>query len=285
MALVEEDAVDDPLDGLVERGVVEHDVGGLAAELERELLAGAGHRPGDLAAHLGRAGEGHLVDAGVLDERPARLAGAGDDVDDTGRQLGLPADVGEGEGRERRGLGRLEDHRVAGGEGRRDLPRQHQQREVPRDHLGGDAERPGIGTEPRVAQLVGPACVVEEVRGHEGQVDVAALADRLAVVDRLEHRQLAGALLHEAGQAEQVLAPVAPGQAGPRAVVRGAGRGDGPVDVLRAGRGDLGQHLLGGGVHGLEPAAVDRVDHLAVDEQPVARGDVDDRGGLGGGWT
>ena len=50
VALVEEDAVDDALDRLVERGVVEHDVGRLAAQLERDLLAGAGHRAGDLAA-------------------------------------------------------------------------------------------------------------------------------------------------------------------------------------------------------------------------------------------
>src|SRR3954471_3422128 len=43
--LVEVDAVDDALDRLVERGVVEDDVRSLAAELERQLLAG----PGQLA--------------------------------------------------------------------------------------------------------------------------------------------------------------------------------------------------------------------------------------------
>src|SRR3712207_6550179 len=48
VALVEEDALDDALDGLVDGGVVEDDVGGLATELERELLAGAGDRAGDL---------------------------------------------------------------------------------------------------------------------------------------------------------------------------------------------------------------------------------------------
>ena len=37
VTLVEEDAVDDPLDGLIERGVLEHDVRRLAAELERQL--------------------------------------------------------------------------------------------------------------------------------------------------------------------------------------------------------------------------------------------------------
>jgi leucyl-tRNA synthetase len=42
VALVEVDPVDDPLDGLVERGVVEDDVRGLAAELEGQLLARSG---------------------------------------------------------------------------------------------------------------------------------------------------------------------------------------------------------------------------------------------------
>ncbi len=70
--LVEEDAVDDALDGLVDRGVVEDDVRGLAAQLQGELLAGAGHRPGDGPADLGRAGEGDLVDARVLDQQRGR---------------------------------------------------------------------------------------------------------------------------------------------------------------------------------------------------------------------
>ena len=43
--LVEEDAVDDALDRLVDGRVVEDDVRGLAAELERDLLVGAGDLP------------------------------------------------------------------------------------------------------------------------------------------------------------------------------------------------------------------------------------------------
>ena len=70
VALVEEDAVDDALDGLVDRGVVEDDVGGLAAELEGDLLVGAGDRLGDRPADVGRAGERDLVDVRV--RRPAR---------------------------------------------------------------------------------------------------------------------------------------------------------------------------------------------------------------------
>ena len=85
VSLVEVDAVDDPLDRLVERRVVEDDVRGLAAELERELLAGAGELPLDRLADLGRAGERDLVDVVALDERGAGAAVAGDDVDDARR--------------------------------------------------------------------------------------------------------------------------------------------------------------------------------------------------------
>ena len=50
VALVEEDPVDDPFDRLVERGILEDDVGGLAAQLEREQDAAAGQRRLDVLA-------------------------------------------------------------------------------------------------------------------------------------------------------------------------------------------------------------------------------------------
>ena len=61
----------------------------------------------------------------------------------------------------------------------------------------------------RVLELVGPARVVEEVRRGERQVDVARLLDRLAAVQRLEHGELAGALLEDARDPEQVLGALA----------------------------------------------------------------------------
>src|SRR3954471_2787280 len=88
VALIEIDPVDDSLDRLVEGAVVEDDVRGLAAELERQLLLRAGQLALDPLADFGRPGEGDLVDLG-LDERGARASVAGDDVDDTRRQLGL----------------------------------------------------------------------------------------------------------------------------------------------------------------------------------------------------
>src|ERR1700741_878647 len=48
-----------------------------------------------------------------------------------GRQLGLAQDVAEEQRRERRRLRRLQHDGVPRGEGRRDLPGQHEEREVP----------------------------------------------------------------------------------------------------------------------------------------------------------
>ena len=91
LALVEPDGVDEALDGAVEIGVLEDDVGRLAAELERQALAGAGGGLADDLADFGRAGEGDLVDIGVIDDRGAGVALAGDDVDDALGQAGLLA--------------------------------------------------------------------------------------------------------------------------------------------------------------------------------------------------
>ena len=75
VTLVEEDAVDDALDRLVQRRVLEDDVGGLAAELQRERQAPIGELGLDLPADGGRPREGDLVDVGVADEGPAPSPG------------------------------------------------------------------------------------------------------------------------------------------------------------------------------------------------------------------
>ena len=106
----------------------------------------------------------------------------------------------------------------------------------------------GVGAEAGVVELVGPAGVVEEVRGREGDVDVARLADRLAVVERLEHGELAAALLDRPGDAEQVLAALAPGHRRPDVGVRAAGGAHRVVHVGRSGLGHLGQRLLVAGL-------------------------------------
>ncbi len=197
-----------------------------------------------------------------------------------GGQVGLLADLREQQRGQRGGLGRLEDDGVAARQRRGDLPRQHEQREVPRDDLAGDTERRRAVA--GVLELVGPAGVVEEVRSDDRDVDVARLLDRLAVVDRLQDGELAPALLDDPGDPVEVLGALGAGHPGPDPGV-GAARGlHGSVDVGVARLGDLGEHLLGGRVDRLEGRA-GAVDELTVDEEAVGRLDVDDRARLGRG--
>jgi hypothetical protein len=279
VALVEVDAVDDPLDGLVESGIVEEDVRGLAAELERQLLPRARDAPLDRLAHLGRAGERDLVDVAV-DERGAGAAVARDDVDDARRKLRLPQHVGEEERGERRRLRGLEDDRVPGGERRSDLPREHEQREVPRNDLPGHPDGPRPAVRECVLELVRPARVIEEVRRGERQVDVARLLDRLPAVQRLEHGELAGALREDARDPEQVLRALR--RIEPRPVRERLARGgDGPRDVLGPCLADLGERRLVARRDGREVLL--RGHPLAADEEAVAVLELDDVGALGRG--
>ena len=152
----------------------------------------------------------------------------------------------------------------------RDLPGQHQQREVPGDDLPGDAQRLRAPVRERVLELVGPARVVEEVRGRERDVDVARLLDRLAAVQRLEHGELARALLEDARDPEQVLRPLRAGQRRPAVLERVAGRGDRrrrpPPGVAWA------ISASGSSVAGLIVVYVSRrgSSQCAADEEPVA---------------
>src|SRR3712207_3083486 len=159
-ALVEEDALHDALDRLVDRGALEDDVGRLAAVPEREADVAARQGRLDVLADRGGAGEGDLVDALGAHERGAGAAVAGQDRDDAGRQLGLLADLGEQQRGQRRGLGRLEDGRVAARQRGRELPRGHQQREVPRHDLRDDAVRAVVAARDAVGDLVRPPRVV-----------------------------------------------------------------------------------------------------------------------------
>ncbi len=138
MALVEKDAVHDTFHRLIERRVLEHDVRSLATEFEGEVHLRPRDGPLDLLADFGRAGKGDLVEIGMPNQSRPRGAGAGHYVDDSWGELDLLTDGCPHKGRERRRLRGFEHDRVARCEGRRDLPREHQQWEVPRDDLCGD---------------------------------------------------------------------------------------------------------------------------------------------------
>ena len=64
---------------------------------------------------------------------------AAHDVEHARRQV-LRGELGQHQGRHRRGLGGLQDHRVPGRDGRRPLPGRHHEGVVPRRDLGDDAD-------------------------------------------------------------------------------------------------------------------------------------------------
>ena len=254
-------------------GVVEDDAGRLAAELEEQLLdvlGGGGHDP---PADGGRAGEGDHVDAGVGDHVLAhRRVRGGDDVEDAGGQVGfLVGDPAHQGGGPRRPRGGLDDHGVAGGQGRADLRAELLDRVVVRrddgDHAPGllDDQAP-VGLDPAPVEV--GHVVVELVVG--GLVGLALqVADGDVELDHgrpghehggadLGHQQLPQLLdvalhgLHELGDAAAPELVVL----GPLGLVEGgAGGGDGRVDV-----GDVG--VRRGPDHRLE-IGVDVVERLA----------------------
>ena len=74
-------------------------------------------------------------------EAPAVPPGPGHDVEDAGRDAGLERQLAEPDRGQRRVRRGLEDRGVAGGQRRRDLPRGHQDREVPGHDQPDDADR------------------------------------------------------------------------------------------------------------------------------------------------
>ena len=148
-------------------------------------------------------------------------------------------ELAERERGERRLARRLEDDGVAHRQRRRDLPHRQQQREVPRHDRGDDAERLAQRVDERVAlhrnrlavDLVRPAREVLQALGGHRDLDVPRLGDRLAVVQRLEARDLVGLLHQPLAELPEQPAALARRHLAPRPVERRARRRDGGVDV------------------------------------------------------
>ena len=166
---VEEDAGRRRLGRCLDIGIVEDDVGGLAAEFERHAFEIAGRAAQNSAADAGRSRERHLVDVGMIDQGVAdHAAGTGDDIEDARRQAGFERQLADPQCGERGQLGRLHHDGAAAGQRRRELPHPDHQREIPGhddgDHADRLAHRVGERIVPRgddlAADLVGPAGVV-----------------------------------------------------------------------------------------------------------------------------
>ncbi len=143
--------------------------------------------------------------------------------------------------------------------------------EIPGDDLADDAERRDLPAGRHVIEFVGPAGVIEEMRGGHRHVKVTRLLDRLAAVERLGHGELAGAVLQQAGEAVDVFRPLAPGHFAPRRIECLLRRSVGGIDVGGVAVGDLSELRFVGRVDGVEILAGRRSDKFATDEMIVAR--------------
>ena len=131
----------------------------------------------------------------------------------------MVANLCEDHGCERREFGGFENNGVAHCKRGGDFPCEHQEREVPRDDLAADTERLGVGQ--FFVHELRHARVVVEVADREGDVDVAGLADRFAVVEGFHDGQKAAVFLHQtrdgvedAGAGVTVFGPCGLGAAG-----------------------------------------------------------------------
>src|SRR5215212_4530913 len=244
--------------GLLQVGVGEDHVRGLAAELEGYPLYGAGGALGDPPSHLGRAGEGDLRDVRTLDQALPDLAPRpDDDVHDALGYAGVARDALKLDGGEGRESGGLEDESVPRGQRRGHLPARDREREVPRDDEPDDAGRLAEGD---VNAARDGDAVAEKALWHPGVV-VEGLGDHLhlsarvayglACVLRLQPRQVLPLGVEGVGEAAQQTRTICGLDVPPlrEGLLRAGDRG---VGVLLSRRFELLYYLLGGGVQNFE---------------------------------
>ena len=275
LAVVEEDTEVGPRDGVVNVGVVENNVGGLATKLESNLLQVAlGGGLEDGTANKGRTSEGDLVNVHVAgDGSSSDTAQAGDDVNDTRREASFLDQLGGVETGERSLLGGLDDNGVTGSNGGTDLPGPHEDREVPGDDLTADTNGlvAGVGQSLRVGvdglagNLVGPAAVVAQAVGGVGNVHLGH-GHGLTIVKSLDGSESVTVALEEVGQLSEHTATLGGGHLAPGALEGFTGGGDGNVDILLVGLVNGSDGLLVGRVNGLEGLALGALYKFIVDE-------------------
>ena len=228
--------------------IAHHDRGVVAAEFEGDALdrrGGAGH---DLLPGLGRPGEADLGDARMRGHVRAEVVLVGDDIDYAGGE-DVGAQFSDLERRQRRRRRRFDDHCIAGEQRGRQLERDDQHREVPRDDQADDAERFAALLDPAIVIVLDdlgrqfhPGEVAQEGRGvgHFG----ARFGERLALFLGQQTRQVGGVGVDRVGQFHDARAAVLERGLRP-ALERGIGSGDGFVELgrgcARAGR----EHFLG----------------------------------------
>ncbi len=205
LPLIEPDSVDQSLDCAIQVGIVEDDERRLSSQLKRQTFGSCCGGAANGASDFGGTGERNFVHVGMFHQCLAGRAVSGNDVDDTGGQSGLLTKFSEGERGQRSEFRGLQHDCVSGGESRSNLPRRHEQREIPGDNLPYDTT--SFVLRKLLLEKLRPARMVVEVPRYQGNVDVTTLADGLAVVHRLQNGEKTGMFLHQPRQGIEVTRP------------------------------------------------------------------------------
>ncbi len=193
-------------------------------------------------------------------QRLARFrAGAGDDIEHTRRQARVQAQLRQAKQRQRGVFGRLEHHRIASRQGRRDLPGTDHQRKVPGHDGPHHANRLLVDQAQRAfwrggdlaVDLVDTLGVITEGARRAARLGLPGHGDLGAVVAHAQHRQFGMVRLDAVGDAVQNFLALCRRHARPHALLKtAAGRLHRAVDVHSPGSGDAAKRL-----------PVDRRDH------------------------
>lgn len=275
LTVVEEDTEVGPRDGVFDVSIVENNVGRLATQLKGDLLEVAlGRSLKDQTANLGRTSEGNLVDVHVVrDGVTSNTTQARDDVDNTLGEASFLDQLTHVQTRERGLLSGLDDNGVTSGKRRGDLPRPHEDGEVPRNDLttdtngfvAGVGEGLRVGVNSLAVNLVGPSGVVANATHGQPQVNLGH-AEGLAVVQGFNGSYLLKVALHKIRKLVDEPAPVRRGNIAPLALEGGTGRSHGGIDILLGGFLNGCNGLLVGRVNGFDGLALGSLDVLVVDE-------------------
>ena len=278
LALVEADRRSGSLgSGFQARCIGEDDVGALATRFQPDALhvrfAGVDHQ---LLGDLGRAGEHQGVDVHVQGQSLAHgVTEARQDVQHAGRDTSFEGQLGQANGGQRRLLGRFDDHRVTGRQGRAEFPAGHDQREVPR-HDGRHHAHRLTGDQAQFVVRSGRHFVVDLVdrftapadrpRGAR-HVDAQGIADRLAHIEGFQQGQLFGVSVHQIGEADHDFLALDRLQPRPHARLEGgAGIGHGQFGIGQVAAGNLAQQAAIDRTDAIESGFGHSVGGLAVDK-------------------
>ena len=241
-------------------GVLQHNAGVLAAAFQHDLLEVALRRitqkspPG-----LRRAGEAHHIHAHMPPQRlPHRRSVARQHLQHPARHARLRRQFRHAQSGQRRLLSGFHNDRAARGQGRPDLPCQHQHRKIPRKHSGYDADRLThdhrqsiiAGRTHLIIKLIRGLCVPLDAMDRLGDVDQLAVADRFARIQRFHHRQLPPVAGDQFAQPDQHVLARRRVQPRPMALIKRLARlGHRQINISRRGRRDLHPGLARHRVH------------------------------------